>query len=311
MKVGILGTGFGSYHAAIYNNISSVDSVKIFGRSEDKLKKIEMDLQIDVTNNIKDIIESRDIDLVDICLPSSLHREYAIEAMKNGKDVFCETPVTLILEDAIAIKDAAEKYDRKVFVNMFLKFEQAYKYVHNVTQENTLGKLKALHVRRKTPHLWGDLSLSKISPNLMIHELDFVTWLLGTPNKITTSGVNSKEGECHVITLLNYNDVVVEIQASSMMPRSYPFSVEYEAIFENGTIEFVENGYEDRTEKSLKLFTDKGMETLELSNRNCYEESINHVVECCEKNTPSLLSIDAAIASLEIALKIKDELLNL
>ncbi|MGG3571842.1 hypothetical protein ABES80_04965 [Bacillus gobiensis] len=45
MKVGILGTGFGSYHADIYRKIDNVDSVIIFGRNEEKLKKLEQDLQ--------------------------------------------------------------------------------------------------------------------------------------------------------------------------------------------------------------------------------------------------------------------------
>lgn len=310
MNVGILGTGFGSYHAEIYKKISSVNSIIIFGRDEEKRKKIEKDLRIDVTNNIQDIIQDKEIDLVDICLPSSLHREYAIEAMKNGKNVFCETPVSLNLEDAIAINQAAEEYDKKVFVNMFIKFEPAYQYVYNITQENTLGKLKAFHIRRKTPHLWGDLSLNKISPNLMIHELDFVTWLLGTPNQMTASGVNSKEGECHVSTLLNYDDVIVEVQVSSMMPKSHAFTVGYEAMFENGTIEFVENGYADRLEKSLKLFTNQGVETVELSDSDCYEAAIKHVVNHCETNLPSILSIDQAINSLTVALKIRDLLIN-
>lgn len=171
MKIGILGTGFGSYHANIYSKMSNVDSIQIFGRNEDKLKKIEKDLQINTTNNIHDIITNKDIDLIDVCLPSSLHRQYAIEAMKNGKDVFCETPVALSLEDAIAIKQAAKQYGKRVFVDMFIKFEQPYDYIHKVIEENTLGKLKALHIRRKTPHLWGDLGLSKITTNLMIHEL--------------------------------------------------------------------------------------------------------------------------------------------
>ncbi|GKX68510.1 Gfo/Idh/MocA family protein [Inconstantimicrobium mannanitabidum] len=310
MKVGILGTGFGSYHANIYSKMSNIDSIQIFGRNEDKLKKIEQDLQINTTSNINDIITSKDIDLIDVCLPSPLHKQYAIEAMKNGKDVFCETPVALSLEDAIAIKQAAKQYDKRVFVDMFIKFEEPYDYIHKVIEENTLGKLKALHIRRKTPHLWGDLGLSQITTNLMIHEFDFITWLLGNPNKITASGVESKEGEAHVSTLLNYDDVVVEVQSSSMMPNYHPFSVAYEAMFENGTIEFIENGYADREEKSLKLFTNSGEETLELVNSNCYEQSIKHVVDCCEKNTPTRLSIDDAIASLKMALEIKDLLLK-
>ena len=254
-------------------------AIKIFGRNDEKLKKIEKDLQIDTTNNIDEIILDKDINLVDICLPSQLHKEYTIKAMKNGKDVFCETPVTLSLEDAMAIKEAGEKYGKKFFVNMFVKFQEAYQYIYTIKKENTLGKLKALHVKRKTPHLWGDLSLDTISPNLMIHELDFVTWLLGKPNKITTSGINSKQGESHVSSLLNYDDHLVEVQASSMMPKSYPFTVAYEALFEDGTIEYIDNGY---------------------------EEALKHVIMCCQENITSLLSIDDAIDSLNLALKIKE-----
>jgi UDP-N-acetylglucosamine 3-dehydrogenase len=310
MNIGILGTGFGSYHATIYNKMSNVDSLTIFGRNEEKLKKLEKDLQLRITNNIEDIITNKDINLIDICLPSSLHREYAIEAMKNGKDVFCETPVALSLEDAIAIKQAADKYGKKAFVDMFIRFEQPYEYIYTVINENSLGKLKALHIRRKTPPLWGDLGLSRITTNLMIHELDFVTWLLGDPKKITALGVEGKAGESHVSSLLNYNDAIVEIQSSSMMPDYHPFSVAYEAIFENGTIEYTEDGYKDREEKSLKLFTNHDVKSIEIENRNCWEESINHVVECCEKNIPTRLSIDDAISSLKIALEIKDILLN-
>lgn len=310
MKVGILGTGFGSHHATMYSKMASVESITIFGRNEDKLKKLEKDLQINITNNIYDIITNKDIDLIDVCLPSSLHRKYAIEAMKNGKNVFCETPVALSLEDAIAIKQAEEEYGKKVFVNMFIRVDQAYEYIYEVIEKNTLGKLKALHIRRKTPPIWGDLGLSKITTSLMLHEFDYVTWLLGSPNKITAAGVQSKEGESHVSALLNYDDAIVEVQSSSMMPYQHPFTVGYEAIFENGTVEYIENGYADREEKSLNLFTNQGQKVLELLCRNCLEESIKHVVECCEKDIPTRLSIDDAIASLKIALEIKDLLLN-
>jgi len=43
----------------------------------------------------------------------------------------------------------------------------------------------------------------------MIHEFDFVTWLLGNPKEITALGVEGKARESHVSSLLNYNDAVV------------------------------------------------------------------------------------------------------
>ena len=308
MKIGILGTGFGAYHAEIYNKLPGAEVLGIFGRKEEKLKKIESDLKIKGTNNIQDIITNQEIELIDICLPSSLHREYAIAAMKSGKNVFIETPAALSLEDAIAIQKAAREYDKKAFVNLFIRCEPSYEYLHDLIQKNTLGKLKALHIRRKTPHLWEDLGLSNITINLMTHEFDFVTWLLGCPNKVTTSGVEGREGESHVIALLNYDDVIVEVQSSSMMPDHHPFTVAYEAMFENGTVEFIENGYADREEKSLIVYTNQERQEVELEVKNCYEEAIKHVLECCEKNIPTRLGIDEAVTSLEITLKVKEML---
>lgn len=308
MKIGILGTGFGAYHAEIYNKLPVAEVLRIFGRKEEKLKKIESDLQIKGINKLEDIITNPEIELIDICLPSSLHRESAISAMKSGKNVFIETPAALSLEDAIAIQKAAREYDKKAFVNLFIRCEPPYEYLHNLIQDNTLGKLKALHIRRKTPHLWGDLGLNNITINLMTHEFDFVTWLLGSPNKVTASGVEGREGESHVIALLNYDDVIVEVQSSSMMPEYHPFTVAYEAMFENGTVEFIENGYADREEKSLIVYTNQGRQEVEPEVKNCYEEAIKHVIECCEKNIPTRLGIDDAVTSLEITLKVKEML---
>ncbi|MDF2803273.1 MAG: gfo/Idh/MocA family oxidoreductase [Anaerocolumna sp.] len=309
MKIGILGTGFGAFHAKIYNKLLGADSLMIYGRDEEKLKEIKHGINVNITNNYQDILTNNDIDLIDICLPSSLHREYAIEAMRNGKNVFCETPVALTLEDALAIHQAAKDYNKKVFVNLFIRHEWTYEYLYDLMKGNTLGKLKALHIRRKTPHLWGDLDLSNITTNLMIHEFDFVAWMLGRPNSITASGVAGKEGESHVITLLNYDDTIVEVHASSMMPDHHPFTVGYEAVFENGTLEYVENGYTDREEKSLILFTNQKQEVVEVPDCNCYEEAMKHVLECHQKNISTRLSIDDAVISLEIALKVKEMLL--
>lgn len=310
MKVGILGTGFGSYHASVYNKMENIDSIEIFGRNHEKLNKLKQDLQIGITSNIDDIIASKDIDLVDICLPGPLHREYAVLAMKNGKNIFCETPATLNLEDALAIKEAAKQYGRKAFVDMFIRFEKPYEYLYSVVNGNSLGKLKALHIRRKTPHMWGDLGLERIVTNLMIHEFDFVTWLLGSPTKIAAAGVEGKEGESHVTALLNYDDTVVEVQSSSMMPDCHAFTVAYEAMFEHGTIEYKEDGYSDRVENSLRLFTSQDIKDIEIKETNCWEDSIKHVLECSEKDIPTRLSMDDAIESLKIAFEVRNTLLN-
>ncbi|QGH32812.1 gfo/Idh/MocA family oxidoreductase [Gracilibacillus salitolerans] len=310
MNIGILGTGFGVYHAELYKKLNNINSITIFGRDMGKLTRIKEDLDVAITDDVNVILKNPDIDLVDICLPSSLHKKYVIEALKNDKDVFCETPFALTIEDANAMQLAENQYGRKVFVNQFIKHEQPYEYLYKVMQIEKLGKLKALHIKRKTPPLWGDLSLNKITTDLMIHDFDVVTWLLGKPNCIFSQGANGKQGQSHVNALLKYSDGIVSVEGSSMMPFGHPFTVGYDAIFESGMITYNEDGYKDSVETSFKLYADQRIEQIDIVNQNCYEESIKHVIECCKKDIPTRLSLTAAIKSLGLSIKIKEQILN-
>jgi predicted dehydrogenase len=55
IKVGILGTGFGEHHAKLYKKIEGFEVVSIFGRNDDKLRKINEELNINTTTSINDI----------------------------------------------------------------------------------------------------------------------------------------------------------------------------------------------------------------------------------------------------------------
>lgn len=306
MRVGILGTGFGACHAHIYKQQSDIESIKMFGRNKHKLDTLKEKYNIDTTTEINEIITDPTIDLVDVCLPSDLHREHVIEALKHGKDVFCETPVSFTLADALAMRDAARLYNRKLFVNLFIKCATEYKYLHEAMQTNIYGKLKSLHVTRKTAPLWGDLGLGKITTALMIHDLDFITWLLGMPTATSVKGIALAPHESHVQASFCYADTNVELTGSSMMPKSYPFTVSYEAIFEKGMVEYLEYGSEQRSGRSFITYTDQGREELTTTPADPYVAAIEHVIDCCKNNTATLFGIDDAIRALELSIQLKE-----
>ncbi|PZE22262.1 Gfo/Idh/MocA family protein [Paenibacillus xerothermodurans] len=122
IKVGILGTGFGKYHAELYKKIEGFEPVMIYGRDEARLTDIEKQLGIKTTTSIEEIITNHEIDLIDICLPTSLHAKWAIESLNNKKIVLCETPLAYERAEAEEIKKAAEENGRAVFVDLFDKF---------------------------------------------------------------------------------------------------------------------------------------------------------------------------------------------
>jgi UDP-N-acetylglucosamine 3-dehydrogenase len=41
MKIGILGTGFGAYHAELYSKMEGIEEIFVYGRNPDKLKELE------------------------------------------------------------------------------------------------------------------------------------------------------------------------------------------------------------------------------------------------------------------------------
>jgi len=54
-------------------------------------------------------VERKDIDIIDVCTPTHLHRDIVLAAAANGKQIFCEKPIALSYAEAREMYEAAEK----------------------------------------------------------------------------------------------------------------------------------------------------------------------------------------------------------
>lgn len=309
MKVAVLGTGFGAYHVELYAKMEDVEKIVVWGRNEEKRKELKEKFHVEITDDMEVIWNDSTIDLVDICLPNHLHKEAAIKALCAGKDVFIETPVAESLEDAEAIFRTAERYGRRAFVDLFLRFEYPYEYLYHIIKDNKLGALRELRVKRETPPWWGNLDSEHIGLNLMIHDMDFVTRLLGEPEGISVSSIDVRKEQSTVSACLQYEDACAFVRGASAMPQAYPFSVGYEAILERGTVRYYEDGYSNgSTDTKLELFCDEKREEIPLQQENCYENAIKHVVRCIREHQESCLDIKEAIRTLKTVLEMNQKL---
>ncbi|WP_431085925.1 Gfo/Idh/MocA family protein [Paenibacillus sp. 8b26] len=309
MNIGILGTGFGTYHASLLNNNAQVNRIVVYGRNETKLHKLKKELNVEVTQNIEDILLDPNLDVVDICLPSHVHRSYAIEALKQGKHVFCETPVCFDLEDALLMKQAEQQYGKKILVNQFIKFDPAYTFLYEAHCQQKYGKLISLSLKRETPPLWGDLGLSAIPTQFMIHELDLLTWLLGPCDPCAVWGTEVANPEqAQVQAYFQHQDTFTEVIASSHMPGGYPFTVAYEAYFEKAKLVFHESDENDLIPTALYEYTASGQQKINLEPTNPYEKSLDHALECFGGHSECMIPLEQAIHSLEMAIQIQNRL---
>lgn len=309
MNIAVLGTGFGSYHAQLLKRFEQVNRIVVFGRNEDKLQHLKAELGVEITTCFDDILLDPKIDVIDICLPSHLHSQYAFQALQHGKHVFCETPVALHLEDALAMKRAEEQYGKRIFVNQFIKFDWAYRYLYDAIQQQKYGKLISLSLKRETSPMWGDLGLDSITTKLMIHELDFVAWLDVCTVDCSVWGKESENREQALVRAwFQHPESTIEVVVSSQMPHSYPFTVGYEAYFERAKLVFHESDNTGQPEAALFENTATGKHELALEKANPYEKSLEHAIHCLNEGVDSIISLNHAIQSLGIAITLKNRL---
>ncbi len=88
------------------------------------------------------IIDNKDIDVVYVVLPNSMHREYVVRAAQAGKHVICEKPMAITPSDCQAMIDACKKADRQLAIGYRLHYEPFTKEVMRLGQEKVFGPVR-------------------------------------------------------------------------------------------------------------------------------------------------------------------------
>ena len=85
-------------------------------RGEQRVKRTQKkdgkEPTVDVYGEYRKILDRKDIDVVTIVTPDHWHSKIAIEAMKAGKDIYCEKPLTLTIEEGRQIIAVLDKTKR-------------------------------------------------------------------------------------------------------------------------------------------------------------------------------------------------------
>ena len=224
MKVALLGTGFGQAHAAVYAQRADVDEVVVFGRTPEKLAQIRDDFGFATSTDLDAVLNDGSVDLIDICLPTRLHADVAVQALHAGKDVLIELPLADTLDDAARIVAAQQASGRHAFVDMFSRFNPANQRLREAVVDQRYGPLKVLEIEGRTALVWSgyDLSLHTLALDMMHADFDLVTGLLGYPDTVQivgAEGANSRGSTAEVV--LGYPDAFARCTSSSLMPQPY------------------------------------------------------------------------------------------
>jgi predicted dehydrogenase len=197
LGVGLIGCGFiGRFHstgirAAIRRGLVDVDYVAVcdldIGRARSFAEITGAGL---VTSNPDELIDSPDINVVYVCVPTAGHKELVLRAAAAGKHVFCEKPLATTLHDVEEIVAAVEDAGVRAGVGLILRHSPILTVLKSVTEDPTLGRLMAISFRddqffpiqghyssdwRKDRAIVGAGTLLEHS----IHDADILRWFGG------------------------------------------------------------------------------------------------------------------------------------
>lgn len=94
--------------------------------------------------NFDEIINNKNIDLVYIILPNSMHKEYTIRAAKAGKHVIVEKPMAMNAKECLEMINECEKAGVQLAMGYRLHYEPYNLEMKRLGQEKVFGKVRIL-----------------------------------------------------------------------------------------------------------------------------------------------------------------------
>lgn len=151
LNIGIIGSGFmGRAHSFAWANVNRffdtdyepvLKAISFGSRSGLAGEFAEKQQWEEIVPKWEDLVVRSDIDVIDICTPTWLHRDIFIAAAENGKQIVCEKPAALTYAQAKEMAEAADKAGVVHFLNHNYRRVPAIAYAKRLIEEGRLGTI--------------------------------------------------------------------------------------------------------------------------------------------------------------------------
>ncbi len=130
-----------------------------------------------VFRDFRDLLARADIDAVMVSTPDHWHVPISIAAAKAGKDISCEKPVTLCIEEGRLLSDTVRRYHRVFRMDSEFRSLACFQRTCELVLNGRIGKVHT--IRTGVPV--GDVA-GPVEPTMPVpEELDYEMWLGPAP----------------------------------------------------------------------------------------------------------------------------------
>ena len=314
MKVAIIGCGFmGFTHAETYLSMSNVELVGMCGMKERDRKRV-VDRGIPYFETMEQMIAEAKPEVINICLPTHLHKEMTVKAASAGIHVICEKPMAGNLADAKEMIQVCKQNKVRLFIAHVLRFFPSYQNIAAHVRRGEIGDLGVINTRRvvahpgKEPGSWynDDAKSGGVVMDLMIHDTDFVSSLLGEADTIYALKRKTAEKQYALVTIKFMNGTIANMEA--LWGYAGPLTFSCRISGRKGVIRFnSESSSSIRTIKDMQeeALSGSATEAVRLQSpllRDPYQTQLEHFITCIKDGAEPVISEYDAYKALHLSL---------
>lgn len=236
IKFGVVGVqGFGRTHiTGILENKCAKLSM-VCDISEELAKEVGEEYGVAYTTDYDKFLANPEIDAVCIVTPDQTHKDLVIKALKAGKHVLCEKPMTLILEESKEMVKAAKESDKFLMVGQICRFTPSFIKAKELVDNGEIGELFFVEgeyahdydgKQKTTPWRFDPAAPRHGMIGGGCHSVDLLRWIAGNPTEAVAYSnkkvlTDCPTDDCTVAILKFPNDVVGKVFCSIGCKRPY------------------------------------------------------------------------------------------
>ena len=328
---GIIGLGaIAKQFAKGFENLKNSNLLAIASKNKEKLISFKEDLNINDNycfNNYEVLLKNKEIDIIYIALPTSLHKEWIIKCLDAKKKVLVEKPATM---NEAEIEEIKKRYTKKkIFINeafMYMYHPQILKVIELINQ-GEIGELVSMesnfgiNVLTKR-NFFGFKKIKKLNKNERIFNKELgggVILDIGCYPVSLSSLVASQ------ISKIDYNKIKITNIKKYMRPNEVEIDASMELIYENDFKSKISASFTKKLDSKTTILGKKGEIIIEntwlnpstikvkndhnkiinfASNKSIFSHEINTLSKCILENKlkPDFpnLTIDDIVGNMKI-----------
>lgn len=179
LRVGVIGVGaMGRHHVRVLAEIPGVELVAIADVSKELVNDISSSYGVTGYTDIDALLEAEKLDVVSIVVPTSLHHNISIKAMRRGINVLCEKPIASTVELAKEMIQVAHEENVRLMIGHIERFNPAILELKKRISQ--AGEIYQVTSRRLGPFPDRIRDVGVVV-DLASHDIDAMNFLLDSP----------------------------------------------------------------------------------------------------------------------------------